>query len=503
MKILGSIPVTALLLVGFVALVLGMMAGVASAQSPSSATGEDGYWYNDTIEFDSSDGVSDEELDALVSRGKARVEYLRQREFIGNVSVNITQRESLTEDFSNTNGTNSNTTNQSNINNASEWNNQVWEALFIVGENKNITEEIQSTTAGAVGGFYSGNQIRVVTGGGSPEISETTLIHELVHAMQDEYYNLSSERFDGEVQDEQLAVRGLLEGEANYIQTRFRQECRTGWQCFPGSRVSDGGGSNQSRINFGVFVVMFQPYSDGPAYIHSLVQRGGWDAVDEAFQNPPNTSESIIHVTDEGRVNMTFNNTARNGWQLYENQGINGYDIAGEASIYSTFWYQSHPAGYGLGIINLKEFLSAEGEFDKYNYVSPPSDGWGNDRIYPYSKGDKRGYVWKTVWDTDEDAREFHRAYLRILEGHDAEKVGTGTWRIPDGDFADAFRVKRNGTTVTIVNAPTVDDLDDIRPNMDGSPNPTPGSGSGSVPSSTEKRLTSPTASLCISSHRF
>jgi hypothetical protein len=41
--------------------------------------------------------------------------------------------------------------------------------------------------------------------------------------------------------------------------------------------------------------------------------------------------------------------------------------------------------------------------------------------------------------------------------------VGDGVYRIPEGGgYADAFRVRRNGSTVTVVNAPTVEELDRV-----------------------------------------
>ncbi|MFC7081547.1 hypothetical protein [Halorussus caseinilyticus] len=39
-------------------------------------------------------------------------------------------------------------------------------------------------------------------------------------------------------------------------------------------------------------------------------------------------------------------------------------------------------------------------------------------------------------------------------------------WRIPDGGFADAFYVSVDGRNVTIVNAPTVEQLSEVRPDV-------------------------------------
>jgi hypothetical protein len=72
-----------------------------------------------------------------------------------------------------------------------------------------------------------------------------------------------------------------------------------------------------------------------------------------------------------------------------------------------------------------------------------------------------------TKWDTERDAEQFERAYVEMLRGHDAERVGPRTWVIPDGPFEDAFHVVRRGQQVTITNAPEVGDLADVRPGIE------------------------------------
>jgi hypothetical protein len=66
-------------------------------------------------------------------------------------------------------------------------------------------------------------------------------------------------------------------------------------------------------------------------------------------------------------------------------------------------------------------------------------------------------------WDSEADAEDFMDGYTRLLGYYGAENVEGDVWRISeDEEFADAFWVKQEGDTVTIVNAPTVDELDDV-----------------------------------------
>lgn len=333
-------------------------------------------------------------------------------------------------------------------------------------------------------GFYDpqDDEIKIITPTPSrPVIDNSTLIHELTHALQDQHFNISRAKYHGDTQDEQLAIDGLVEGEAAYIQQLYVQRCGTTWSCVDtparSAQPRDGGGS---QPNLGVLLVLLQPQSDGPVYIDQLVEHGGWDAVTEAFEQPPNSSEQIIHTTDERPTSISFQDTATNGWNLFPNQGRNGSDTVGEASIYAMFWYQARTSG--AQTINPRSLFRTESEFDRFNYVSDPSAGWANDRLFPYRKQTMNetqfGYVWVTAWDTEADAAEFNAAYLEILEAQNATKRDNRTWVIENGRFADAFRVVQRGNRVVIVNGPTVEALDALRPGLAGQqseePTPTP-----------------------------
>ncbi|WP_101294045.1 Hvo_1808 family surface protein [Halegenticoccus soli] len=414
-----------------------------------------GYWHNDSIAVDQSDGLNESEMEAYVSRSMARVEHLRDRKFKEPVPVTVVSRDEFRRESAER---------QSNET-FGAWNNQVWEALFIVGRSNDAQDELGSTYGESVAGYYSpsDDEIKIVSDSPDrPTVDNATLVHELTHAMQDQYYDLSDSRYAGETQDGELAADGVVEGEANYVEARYAERCWAEWECVP-RRGGAGGGSPP---NLGILLTIFQPYSDGPAYVHERYREGGWAAVDAAFADPPVSTEQTIHRTDEKPVPIEYEDRARNGWRTFPDQGENGSDTAGEASIYAMFWYQARQ--YGADTIDPQGLLRNAGRYSTYNYDAAPSNGWGNDRLFPYRKGSgddaKYGYVWVTEWDTARDAKEFRDAYLAILDAHDAAAAGGGVRVVEDGPFADAFRVTRDGTRVTIVNGPTPAAVKDIRP---------------------------------------
>ena len=418
---------------------------------------ENGYWHDESIQVDQSDGLSEAEKEAYVSRAMARIEVLREREFNGTVPVSIISR----DEFGNRTAGNSSA-------NFSAWNNQVWEALFIVGEDADVQDELQSTaTARTSGGyFYVADEITIVTD--SPEdasIDRGTLVHELVHAQQDQYYDLTNETYQGVTQDEQLATDGLIEGEANYVEDRYEERCGVEWECVA---APSGGGGGSSDINFGIFAALFHPYSDGPPYVHSLVEEDGWSAVDAKFEAPPNSTEQIIHRTDEAPAPLSVTDRATGGWETIPEQGANGTDTVGEASIFAMLWYQSR--NYGADTIPVRTITETDAPYDTYNYDAIPSAGWANDAVVPYRSEEANetayGYVWTIEWDTETDATQFVAAYRAILSAHDARRLGQRTWLVESGPFSDAFRVVRDGRRVTIVNGPGPRDLDELRPDL-------------------------------------
>lgn len=426
---------------------------------------ENGVWHNESIDVDQRDGLSDQELRVYVARSMARVEYIRGQEFKRSVPVEAVSR----SDFRGVVQTLSGTTPTQR---ATE--NQLWEALFMVDEPTDAVEQSRQGTAKGVAGLYMPffGQIYVISdAGGRLVVDNATLIHELTHGLQDQYHDLDSPTFQATTLDGRLGQLGLTEGAANYVMTRYTQRCESGeWECVSTPRNER---SNRSSLvegplpetNLGMQIVSFQPYSDGPAYVNNHIERGGWEAVEDAFRDPPASSEQIIHPErrDDSLTPMNFTSTARDGWKILAPRGSSGYQTVGEAGIYAMFWYQGR--AYDNSIIDWREFAGPDrGPYDRYNYTSRPSEGWANDRLYVYFSGDERGYVWKTTWDSERDAREFERAYRAVLDGHGAVEVDERTWVIREGGFADAFRVSREGRTVTIVNGPNATSVSNIRP---------------------------------------
>ena len=427
---------------------------------------EDGYWYNESISVDESDGLNETELDAVVSRAMARVEEIRRLEFEERVPVNVISR---TEYAANQTGGNYSARYRLHENTR-------WEAMFMIDEQTDAIETQESNTAASVGGYYSpaSEEIVIVSENtSSPKMNEITLAQELFHALQGQTFDAYTQPwYPGRTTEEHNAADGLIEGDGNYVDYLYEQRCDSGWTCLLPDESGNGGPA--SDINIGLLQVTLQPYSDGPAMVRDIQQEEGWDAVNDLYENPPASTEQVIHPERYGEDAPnypTVEASSSGGWVPLD-MGPNQIDHAsfGEAGLATMMWYPSYLETANV-VVDYNEFINPNaGGINQYNYDLPVTDGWDGDRLVPYvtegsAETGETGYVWKINWDSEDDATEFVDGYEQLLSYHGAEPVDgrENVYRIPDGNgFADAFHVQQDGDTVTIVNAPTVAELEDV-----------------------------------------
>jgi hypothetical protein len=432
---------------------------------------EDGYWHEEAIDVDQSDGLSERERAALVARTKARVEEIRGLEFAGNVTVTVASRESLSAGSDGANQSADAPEPDRQTTDRVVYLNQLYEALFLVNETTDATGVLAQGRAEATAAYYTPaeDELVVVTDPDRPVVDEGVLAHELVHALQNQYLDGDTWFVGLDTIDEYLAYLGLSEGDAEYVRAVYDGRCGVTWSCTttPDDRTTDeadgsddGDEDGASGVVRGVSTYTFQPYADGAAFVAELHERGGWAAVNGAYGDPPATTAAVIDPESYPREQppaVDAPTAPADDWRVIAT------DRVGEAGVYAMLHAQA--AERGVGDLDPRTHHEPEaGAFDRLNYTARASAGWTNDSLVVVRNGTRAGYAWATRWETVADAREFELAYRRILRSYDAERRGDGVWVVNDDGFADAFRVERDGRGVTITNAPTVDALDAVNP---------------------------------------
>ncbi|WP_276258575.1 Hvo_1808 family surface protein [Haloglomus litoreum] len=444
---------------------------------------EDGYWYNESVAYNATDGLNATERQALVARSMARVEHLRQLEFRETVPVRIINRSTYREQYA---GGGANYTAEFRT-----FDNAKFEAMFLIGEDRDSLNVQNSNRGSNVLGFYSprNDSIVVVSESTPPKLrDELTLGHELTHALQDQVYNLTN--YTRPTREVYNAYNGLFEGDSHYTEQLYRQRCNGEWSCL--SLPSEGaGGGGGGDIHFGVYFLNFFPYSDGPPFVRYHRDAGGWDRVNAMYDDPPASSEQVIYPAKYGEdqpTNVSLQDRNGGVWERVrpapprEGQRRPAYASLGQSAMSAMFAYTLTDP-YNRSVVDgTREFINREGgrvdRQDPFNYDLRWTSGWDGDRMHVYRNAtaaaetngstNATAYVWKSVWDSPEEAREFARGYRLLLEHWKGQRVSGDrveyVYEVDRLPFEDAFRVRVDGDTVVITNAPTVDALDAVRP---------------------------------------
>jgi hypothetical protein len=132
--------------------------------------------------------------------------------------------------------------------------------------------------------------------------ADATLAHELVHALQDQHFDLAPRlafREDGG--DASAAVQSLAEGDAMSAMFDVLLAGRAAATDLPDQALALQMRANRAlmpRSNDVPSLLrasLIAPYLDGLLFVNALRRRGGWAAVDRAWRRPPASTEQLLH----------------------------------------------------------------------------------------------------------------------------------------------------------------------------------------------------------------
>ncbi len=188
---------------------------------------------------------------------------------------------------------------------------RVLKALGLIPENLDLAATLEEASAADVVGFYDPDTERLVVkrrGDTLSPLAQVTLVHELTHAVTDQHFDLSSVLSGDEPDDEALARTALVEGDATLSMQRWVQEKLSfGDQLALGLEAAgDLFTATGSDTPPAVEQLLIFPYLQGLSFVQTLYERGGWDAVNRAYEYPPTTTEQIQHPEKylEGEVGV-------------------------------------------------------------------------------------------------------------------------------------------------------------------------------------------------------
>lgn len=315
-----------------------------------------------------------------------------------------------------------------------DWN----QALIFLGyiePGQNIAEIYTGLTGEQVLGYYdptTGELVIVYTEGAEwGAIDQSTFVHETVHALQDQHYDLMATRgldSDAEPTDDFYFARlSLIEGDSTTAETIFLVQNDLLDKYIEELSSADTGAVDDAP--FFLVETLYFPYTTGAEFVMHYWTEGGWAAVDKVWENPPSTTEQIIHPekydAGEEAIPVAINDpldTFGEGWRLLE------YNENGE--------------------LGMRVFLQNGGASPRA--ATQASEGWGGDADYIITNDDETAMVWSSAWDTEEDAVQYFDTLIDTEVGRlgaTREDVDENTVRFTaDGWVGE---VHREGDVVT------------------------------------------------------
>ena len=155
-----------------------------------------------------------------------------------------------------------------------------------------------------VAGYYDGEVQELVVPIGDGELSELqrlTLVHELTHALTDQYFEFADrmvELDDAQRFEEVAALSALVEGDASLTETLYlrSQSQEQQMEVLDASMEIDTTVFDQTP-RFLQELLLF-PYTAGYDFVTAVWESGGFTAVDQLYSSTPITTEQIYYPAD-------------------------------------------------------------------------------------------------------------------------------------------------------------------------------------------------------------
>ena len=256
-----------------------------------------------------------------------------------------------------------------------------------------------------VAGFYEPKTKEFYLAAWLPISDQKRVIaHELVHALQDQHFNLRRfESWPKGDSDAELAAHALVEGEATLVMIEYDFE-QQGLKLDMNkiSSLTDNMIEQDVDSDAKAYPVLANapkvlkenlqfPYLYGAGFVGAVLKNRSWQALDTSYATLPSSTEQIMHPErfllrdDPVRIEIPdLAGSLGSGWKKAD------ADVNGE---------------FG--------YLVALAEFIPRRTAREAAGGWGGDRYALYENKATGALVLAqyTTWDTESDARQFFEAY--------------------------------------------------------------------------------------------
>jgi len=277
--------------------------------------------------------------------------------------------------------------------------------LGLLPDDANLEQMLVDLQSGAASAYYRfDDQTMYVIENGTPfDAAERWFVsHEYTHALDDQHFQIGANQIADPAQgDAALADLGVIEGDATTTMFKWSNQYLSPLELLEVSLLSLTGDDGQLLASMPPYLVrqLSFPYQEGYTFVSGLQTNGGWAAVNEALQNPPPSTEQVLHpekyTAHEAPIQVQLKDPT--------------------AELGGGGWSQTYVDT--VGELNMQMFVAGGEQPDSPIPGLPMGEwphaavaaGWGGDRIAMWERDESGSWAiaWRTAWDNKADADEF------------------------------------------------------------------------------------------------
>lgn len=259
-------------------------------------------------------------------------------------------------------------------------------------------DNVAQKQAGDIVGFYDSQKKALYVRGVDPTpYAKEVLVHELTHALDDQYFGLDRSSLDN-ADEAASAFQALVEGNALFVEQKwYRSRSPEERDAIDAAEDpgADAAGTADAAPPDVFDRLMAFPYAVGLPFVEAVVDAGGRARLDATFRDPPVTTEQVLHpdrfLAGEGQREVP----------LPQADG----KIIDEGSVGE------------LGLILVTGTANTRADSRR------ASEGWAGDSYRAWTEGNQTCIRWDIVMDTSTDTTELVAALQAWANGQPGSTV--------------------------------------------------------------------------------
>lgn len=216
--------------------------------------------------------------------------------------------------------------------------------------------------------------------------------HELTHVLQSMHFKQPKIKFH----DEKQAWNSLIEGDAILTAEMYMKFLN-----FSLSFKNSSKNFKDPLIEIWLF-----PYNYGKKFVKRVFEDQGWIGVNNLYLRVPKSTTEIMHPDKYMQA-----------WRFYE-VDLDSIKVEG--------WDQVKVERFGEHFI-----FVVLGTHIPIEIAAKAAEGWIGDKFIYYKKGSDYLFLWRILWESENDSDEFEESFNRLMSVLNGIELSQNYWKMP------------------------------------------------------------------------